>query len=407
MTWPFSGIRNTVALAWLCASVLPEVAGLAVEQRQLRAQKPLEPAEKLSTHAVPAPKTLSATQYYGAVHVGSPPQEFRVVFDTGSGQLILPGSKCDDNACVSHRRFASENSTSVVQVGWADDPTKPMEGEDRDTKSLTMMSMDVSGEFVRDKICVGAKDEICGTADFVTLLEENDDPFASLAFDGVLGLAPTVVDAKEFNVMQALLAKRKTGRAVFGLYLAQTSSTVAAGGELVFGGYRKERMAEELLWVPVSDAAHWQIQIDDITLDGKPANLCAKGGCEAAVDSGSSLVMAPGNLLGRIMNRIDPGDDCAKRPPKLGFMVKGHVLELHAEHYLEHSDDGCEFLLASAAGGKGPSLVLGYPFLRRYYTVFDQEHARIGFALANHAPLTKPAALESDVASIPLVGVRT
>jgi hypothetical protein len=328
-----------------------------------------------------------------------------VVFDTGSGQLIIPGAKCDDNACVSHRRFQS-NSTSAVQIGWADDPTKPMEGEDRDTKSLTMMGMDVSGEFVRDKICVGAKDELCGTADFVTLLEENDDPFAPLAFDGVMGLAPTVVDAKEFNVMQALLSKRKAGKAVFGVYLAETSSTVAAGGELVFGGYRKERLAEDLLWVPVSDAAHWQIQVDDITLDGKPANLCAKGGCQAAVDTGSSLVSAPGNILSRIMSRIDPGSDCSKSPPKLGFIVNGKTLELRGEDYLEHSDDGCEFLLASAGGGKGPSLVLGYPFLRRYYTVFDQEHGRIGFALANHAPLTKPASLESDVASIPLVGTR-
>jgi len=282
-----------------------------------------------------------------------------------------------------------------------------MDGEDRDTKSLLMMSTDVSGEFVRDKVCIGPKDEICGTADFVALLEEADEPFAGLAFDGVLGLAPKSPDAKEFNLLQALFAERKTGRAVFGVYLAATSSSTPAGGELVFGGYRKERMAEELLWAPVSEQGSWQIHVEDITIDGKPANLCAKGGCEAAVDTGSSLVMAPGNLLGRIMSQIDPGDDCSKTPPKLGFKVNGRLLELNGEDYLEHSEDGCEFLLASAAGnGKGPNLVLGYPFLRRYYTVFDQEKSRIGFALAQHGPLKKSAALDSDVASVALVGLR-
>jgi len=407
MPWSLSGIRSTVALVWLCAFVLPLASGRAVErsgpQRQLRAQKPLEPAAK---HDAPMTKK-SATQYYGVVHIGTPAQEFRVVFDTQSGQLIIPSSKCDDAACVSHRRFLSANSTSAVQIGWADDPEKPLaEGEDRDTKSLLMMSADVSGEFVRDKICVGLKDEVCSTADFVTLLEENDEPFSELAFDGVLGLAPTSADAPEFNLLKAFMGKRKVDRAVFGLYLAETSTTAAAGGELVFGGYRKERMAEELFWAPVSEPGSWQIRVDDITLDGKPANLCSKGGCDAAVDTGSSLVMAPGNILGRIMSRIDPGDDCSKTPPKIGFMVNGHVLELHGEDYLEHTDDGCEFLLASSVGGKGPGLILGYPFLRRYYTVFDQGKKRVGFALANHQPLKKTAALESDVASIALVGVR-
>ena len=56
--------------------------------------------------------------------------------------------------------------------------------------------------------------------------------------------------------------------------------------------------------------------------------------------------------------------------------------------------------------GKGPNLILGYPFLRRYYTVFDHGKNQIGFALANHAPLKKPAVLDSDVASVQLVGLR-
>jgi len=391
-----------VALGWLLA-LLPQAAARAAE-RQLRAQAPLVPAAKLSTPAAAVPK--AATQYYGMVNVGTPPQEFRVVFDTGSGQLVLPGAKCDDAPCVSHRRLG--NSSSAVQIGWADDPTKAMlDGDDRDTKSLTMMSTDVSGEFVRDKICVGAKSQLCGVSDFVSLLEESDEPFAGLAFDGVMGLAPTSSDSKEFNVLQALFAKTKAGNAVFGLYLAATSSIESAGGELVFGGYRKERMADELLWAPISTPDTWQVRVDDITLDGKAMHVCGKGGCNAAIDTGSSLIMAPGNLLGKMMSSIDPGDDCSKKSPKLGFMIKGKILELDGEDYLEHSDDGCEFLLATAPGAStGPNLILGYPFLRRFYTVFDQGKGRIGFALAKHGALKSPAALDNDAASIALVGAR-
>merc|ERR1719201_54706 len=39
------------------------------------------------------------TSYSGLVHVGTPLQEYRVVFDTGSGNLILPDSQCDTDAC--------------------------------------------------------------------------------------------------------------------------------------------------------------------------------------------------------------------------------------------------------------------------------------------------------------------
>jgi len=367
------------------------------------AAAPLELAAKPSAH------TAALTQYYGVVHVGTPAQEFRVVFDTQSGQLILPSAKCDDGACKSHHSFASTNSKSAIQIGWADDPTKAIaDGEDRDTKSLLLMSADVSGEFVRDKICVGAEGKICGEADFVTLLEENDEPFAALVFDGVMGMSQTSPDAKEFNVMQSLLGKRKAGSSMFGFYFAATST----GSELVVGGFRKERTSEELFWVPISEPGSWQIHIEDITVDGKAANLCAKGGCTAAVDTGSSLVMAPGMLLGRIMSQIDPGDDCSRKLPKIGFVVKGPdnkkmVMELHGEDYLEHSEEGCEFLLASAPSvGKGPGLILGYPFLRRYYSVFDHGESRIGFALANHGELKKTAALANDAVAVPLVGLR-
>lgn len=362
------------------------------------------PPRRLASDAA---SSASATQYYGVMQIGSPPQEFRVVFDTGSGEMILPSSKCADKSCKKHRRFVADNSTSALQIGWSDDPTVGIgSSDDRDTKTLSLLGTDVSGEFVRDKVCVDREGQFCGVADFVVLTEEADKPFEDLPFDGVVGLAPSSTDSEEFNLPRALLSNRSADAGVFALYLANSAP---AGGELLFGGYRPELMASELTWVPLSDEGTWQVPVEDIAIGGVPAGLCGKAGCQAIIDTGSSLIMSPGNMLWAIVNRLGIDDECTNASAPLGFLIAGQRLELERGDYLEHAEDGCRLMMASLSElGKGrPTFVLGYPFLRRYYTVFDYAKRRVGFALARHdaALAAKPA--PAGTAAVKLTGLRT
>lgn len=339
---------------------------------------------------------LHKMAYFGRLAVGTPPQEFLVVFDTGSGNLILPGSECEDTACKSHSRFDFHQSSSAKLVNC--DGSEIAEGEEADELIITFGTGRISGHCVKDQICVG---EACVTGSFMQSAQESEHPFANFDFDGVLGLArDSLAQGNEFSIMNRLHTSGKLRRPIFSVFLSDNEDETS---EITFGDIKQDHVGSDLFWVPAGgESGYWEVKLDEIYLGPDSLHLC-NGNCRVAVDTGTSQLAGPSNVIDALRNKLGVEWDCSNfgKLPNLGFAVGGRLLELEPTDYVDKDDVSCEVSLMNldVPPPKGPIFVFGIPFLQRYYTVYDHAEGRVGFALAKHSSMDKSALL-----SIPVVG---
>lgn len=56
-------------------------------------------------------------RYVGKISVGTPPQEFKMLFDTGSANLIMPSTVCTKQICGDKPRYDSSASSTYTKNG--------------------------------------------------------------------------------------------------------------------------------------------------------------------------------------------------------------------------------------------------------------------------------------------------
>ncbi|CAK9062560.1 Cathepsin E-A [Durusdinium trenchii] len=380
-------------LLYAGATATQSSVSLALEKRVMQHRQAEEGTDATTQHKM---------AYFGTIQVGRPPQNFTVVFDTGSGNLIVPGRDCTSDACASHRRFDRQKSKQIQSVNC--DGSKVGYGLEQDEITITFGTGKITGQCFQDDICIGSA---CSKGNFISSTEESYTPFASFSFDGVLGLAlDSMAQSNEFSVMNLLQQSGVLRKPIFSVFLSDSEQEKS---EITFGDMKQEHMASELYWVPVSgNAGYWEVEIEDIYFDKKPQNLCK--GCRVAVDTGTSELAGPSSVVGKLEELLSLGD-CSNVDslPKLGFAVRGpdgnpKILSLSPREYTSEIGMGtCNLSLMNldVPPPKGPLFVFGIPFLQKYYTVYDHEKSRVGFAVAKHKDQVPETLLEVEATAAP------
>lgn len=288
------------------------------------------------------------TTYSGLINVGSPAQEFRVVFDTGSGHVILPAVECESEACVAHRRYNMAASKTALAINVDGSIVEP--GELCDQVTIGFGTGEVTGEFVQEKVCLGAavastSGQTDGAATpcvdlrVVTAVEMSDQPFRSFSFDGIVGLGLKSLALEDGFSFFDVLSQSSEQIPQFGFFL--TEGEAGERSELAIGGYNEERLLEPLAWTPVvmSDLGYWQVQIKAIRVDGVPLEICSDGTCRGIVDTGTSHVGVPGQQHSNLMDMLTrPAEgmlDCRlAKAPVIEFELPGVNITIDSSTYM-------------------------------------------------------------------------
>ncbi|XP_039195892.1 gastricsin-like [Crotalus tigris] len=317
--------------------------------------------------------------YYGEISIGTPPQNFMVLFDTGSSNLWVPSIYCQSQTCSNHALFNPSQSSTYSSNG--------------QTFSIQYGSGSLSGVFGYDTVTIQGIP--ITNQEFGLSETEPGTAFLYARFDGILGLAyPSLSSGGATTVMQGLIQENLIDAPVFSFYLSQQPSS-QNGGSLIFGGVDSNLYNGQIYWTPVTQDLYWQIAIDGFMVNNQVTNWCSQG-CQAIVDTGTSLLTVPGQFFQELMQSIGAQENnngafvvsCnnVQYMPTITFAINGVYFPLSPSAYvLQYSNNNCQIgmmptYLPSQNGQ--PLWILGDVFLRSYYSVYDLGNNQVGFAAA-------------------------
>ena len=316
------------------------------------------------------------SEYFGEVAIGSPPQKFQVIYDTASSNLWIPSKACT-NCKTKSPRYDSGKSSNYVKNG----------------KSFARQygNGSCTGFLSQDDIIVGGQ-TITGFT-FGEVTTEAADVLGQAPFDGVIGMGPAAAaDNKAPMPMQMLVDQKKIVHNIFAYYLASGGK---AGSTLTLGGTDSSFYTGDFTYTPIitygwaKQIRMWMISASDIKIGDTSTKACGwLLGCQSVVDTGTSVIAGPIAAMNKIIAQIgNVTEDCSNvnSLPTVTFNFGGHDFPLEPEFYVLRVKDpasGKDQCKLGMQGMNAPFWVLGAPFLRKYYTVWDAEQKRIGFALA-------------------------
>jgi len=328
-------------------------------------------------------------QYSGVFTIGQ--QELPVIYDTGSFEVLVLSTLC--RSCQkSLEMFDSKHSSSY-----------------RSAESVIANHEFVSGNVVTaegfDTLHLGGKDSPVESKD-MTIWQVTQHELAfwktgNAIFSGIVGLShvKTIPEGFSGDTKQPKSMLEEMHLDAFALCY-QRGGTGTPPGLLKFGptisAMSKDKGFQS---VDVSGDSHWATKLSQFKVKGsKPdpeldaidtSGMC-KPSCGALIDSGTSLLTFPrsaSHITDALKKKVKRDCSNLDELPTLYFELDGAEVILPPRAYIFKVQSKTGGFLCKGAFMKvdkesqfGEVFILGMPFLRYYFTVFDRANKQVHIA---------------------------
>ncbi|KYQ57862.1 Lysosomal aspartic protease, partial [Trachymyrmex zeteki] len=322
--------------------------------------------------------------YYGAITIGTPPQNFNVAIDIAFPELIIPSRNCCSNVPLYNTYDHTKSSTYIPNNTFFN-----FVYNKEKTNIIRIMSGFLSTDVI-NIVGINVSNQTFGEILVIEVIE-----FDNVKFDGILGMGFSTVPSEMSSIFTTMIKQGLLSRPVFSFYLNRNPEL---NNELILGNSDETLYEGNLTYVDIIHETFWKFSIDQIKIGD---TILCMNRSQAMIDTLTLKLIGPSPDIANINRQIGANDtegemivDCDKisNLPKIYFFLDDKPFGFSGEDYiikLEQinktkcisafkSADTC----ISANKTKEPDWILGNVFLRRYYTEFDIENNRIGFAPA-------------------------
>ena len=341
-------------------------------------------------HDIPAGGAVFPTAiYFANVQIGTPPVDFAVGIDSGSGDLFIEGKGCDGctESSLNNQYDPAKSSSSSAQGSFR-----------HSYKTCNFVnpsaSCTISGQEYTEQVSLAGLGPVKLKVGAIQSQSTNFD--TQRVVGGLMGLAGFDGEDPLSTLANAGMCDR-----VWGICMNPAGSV--SNGTLTVGGVDETLSDGPINYVPDQGFILPMVEVSSLKL-GESTTIPLKRENSAVLDTGTNVLLLGRAAYSNVKSAMCADSslaNCAElwdnqcveltdaqvdQYPSLSFQLDGTVLEMSSRDYLllrsPLATKADQYCLGIRNGGF-TGFIIGDTTMRNYYVVFDKTQSRIGFGKVN------------------------